>query len=481
MTCYCRPKAGSRLIKAACLLATLGLPAAGAQDVKKTDRDSRPALSLTLIPPSPVTDQIVLDVRAAVRNDSDQPREYLLEFRLDPVKRGLVLHRETVEVPPRSATGVRFRWPTRGEVGQHEILVSAEVGMVLCIAKQPIEILSSDVRSTRRIEGSWVEFYHWSEQEGKPWNATIKTLTDEQWRELVRGMHRLGMRTNVLQDVFRQPNHYVGKHELTLENYDGKAMYPSKLYPTRFGLAARDPVEAVLSESDVLGMQLFMGVGGYAWFDFSAGSLEWHKRIATELWEMYGQHRSFYGFYVSDEIAGNLGTTPERRREIVAFFREFTAHCRRMAPDKPVLLATNCHRVREALDVYPQLLEHLDILCPFAFQRMPAGDQTGEEAARMLQAFCDKAGAHLWMDLEVFVFDAERALVPRPIDGLISDLRRFPNFEKILCYMYPGLMNAPETSVKPGGEETVRLFREYEAYVKGLKPAPASGVEKATE
>ena len=51
-------------------------------------------------------------------------------------------------------------------------------------------------------------------------------------------------------------------------------------------IAAEDPIEAILSEADKQGMQVLMGVGMFAWFDFTPESLEWHKRVAKELWDM---------------------------------------------------------------------------------------------------------------------------------------------------------------------------------------------------
>jgi hypothetical protein len=81
---------------------------------------------------------------------------------------------------------------------------------------------------------------------------------------------------------------------------------------------------------------------------------------------------------------------------------------------------------------------------------------------------CDKAGTHLWMDMEAFLFEDE-ALVPRPIGGLVQDLRRFPNFEKILCYQYSGIFNSPESRMKPGGPPTVVLYRDYQRYLQGMK------------
>jgi hypothetical protein len=118
--------------------------------------------------------------------------------------------------------------------------------------------------------------------------------------------------------------------------------------------------------------------------------------------------------------------------------------------------------------VWPLVLEHLDIVCPFAFHRMPEGDITGEQSAAIWQGMCDKVGAHLWMDMEAFLFEDNVALVPRPITGLLQDLQRFPSFEKILCYQYPGIFNSPKTKVQPGGPPTVVLYRDYQAYRQKL-------------
>ena len=127
------------------------------------------------------------------------------------------------------------------------------------------------------------------------------------------------------------------------------------------------------------------------------------------------------------------------------------------------MLAPNAHGMLKSQDVWPLVLKHLDIVCPFAFHRMPEGDITGEQSAEIWQSMCDKAGAHLWMDMEAFLFQ-ENALIPRPIAGLIQDLQRFPNFEKILCYQYSGIFNSPQARVQPGGSPTVVLYRDYLRY-----------------
>ncbi len=420
--------------------------------------------SLTLIPPSPVSDKINLSINGAVWNHEGLSKEYTVSIYLDDE----LLHKEDLTVPANSAKGVYFRWPTNNHAGMHQIVFIAEFDGKKEKKTQSLEIFKSEDRSLGIINGAWSGFYMWG-REGLLWNDELVKMTDVQWEEHTRAMNEIGMNVVVLQEVFR--NHmYVGSHSIEKVGYKGKAYYPSKLYPGRMSIESEDPMETILSEADKRNMNVFFPVGLYAWFDFSEGSLQWHKKIAKEIWDRYGQHPSFYGWYISEEIDGSLipdkkmEVADQRQKEIVHFFKEFQKYVRTLVPDKPVMLASNSHHIELALEIYPKLLEHLDILCPFGFHRQPEGDLSGEEAANVLQKLCDDAGSHLWMDLEVFLFGEHGELYPRPIKGLISDLNRFKNFEKTLCFQFTGLMNAHWMSRKPGGDATVKLYRDYKNY-----------------
>lgn len=104
------------------------------------------------------------------------------------------------------------------------------------------------------------------------------------------------------------------------------------------------------------------------------------------------------------------------------------------------MLATNSMGVLDGADAYPALLQNLDILCPFGFARMPKGDLTGKEAADILQNFCDDAGAHLWFDLEAFLFNPDNSLYPRPIEEIIHDLTLLDNFERYFAISIRGYL-----------------------------------------
>lgn len=432
-------------------------------------KDEGPGVGLTLIPPSPVSDHITLDIRAGLVNGSDKElKQITVTFYLDKKDKKSVLYQHNTTLDAYGQSVVKFDWPTAGQAGKRRIILEVTTGKKSYITEKEIEIIPSGTRSIQKIDGAFLGFYHWSEEEGKYWNKELKTMTDAQWGEMMEAQNKLGMNIIVMQEVFRNPTAYAHLHNIEQEGYHGVPFYRSGLYPGKVDIAAEDPIEAVLNTADKNGMHVFVGIGMYAWFDFSKGSLDWHKKVATEIWEKYGHHPSFYGWYISEEQDGGLGTD-EDKENIVIFFREFKKHIRQYTPDKPVMLATNSHNLRGAETTYRELLKYLDILCPFGFQRMPSTDLSGKEAANKLQELCDKAGAHLWMDMEMFNFAEENALVPKSFEEIINDLEQFRNFEKIICYQYPGLLNSPDMSIKPGGSVTVKLYEDYLNYYQSLR------------
>jgi len=449
------------------LALAMALPSAVAQE---------PPVRLELIPPSPITDKTDMDIRGAVENRSAHSQKYMARFYLDRETESAQIGSEDITVPAHANRAVFTRRSAAGMAGKHRVIlvVSGRRGTVR--SESEVEVLPSATLSPRTIDGAWAGLIHWSDDEGRYWNADLRKLTEQDWQQQIEGMHALGMDTIVIQQVF-QNQEYYGRNNIATAGYRGQANYPSKLYPARSPIASHDALEAILSEADALHMHVFVGVGMYAWFDYSAPSLDWHKKVAGELWSRYGHHASFYGWYVSEEVYGDLipdqgeQAKNQYRAEIIRFFAEFQAYCRSLAPEKPVMLAPNAHGLLKSQDVWPQVLEHIDILCPFGFARMPEGDVTGEQSAAIFKMICSRTHTHLWMDLEAFTFEGN-ALIPRPIDGLVQDLRQFPDFEKILCYQYPGIFNAPQSRIKPGGYRTVTLYQDYMNYLEKIGRQP---------
>lgn len=326
----------------------------------------------------------------------------------------------------------------------------------------PYEIVQTGVASTQMLDGCWVSLCHWSDDESQRFQSALKKLTAEQWKQKIYSMHKAKITSILIQNVF-DSKHYVHHHDMTVDTYDGKAFYDSKLYSAREPLGCDDPIEAIMEAADECGMAVFPGVGMYAWFDFSPESLEWHKRVAVELYKRYGHHKSFYGWYVSEEIMGALyygydQVPDEKYLDIQAFFREFTAFVRELTPTKPVALAPNNIDMHHYEKEWLPILENIDILIPFAFAR-------SEYNVAEIAAMCKKTGTHFWVDFEMFAFPFPKGLRPKKVKDMLEEMQHYNDLEQIYGYQYTGIMNEPGHRMGLGTEETEVFYSEYMAYL----------------
>ncbi|MHB1454066.1 MAG: DUF4434 domain-containing protein [Saccharofermentanales bacterium] len=342
-----------------------------------------------------------------------------------------------------------------------EIMFLSGDGSILETMLQPYEIVPSDVHSTQLIDGCWVSIYHWSEEEARHFNPALKTMTAQDWKQQVYSMHKIGITSVLIQNVF-DSKHYAYHHSMTADSYDGKAFYDSSFYPQRFPIDVEDPVEAILTAADECNMAVFPGVGLYAWFEFSEQSLAWHKRVTVELNEKYGHHKSFYGWYISEEIHGALyydyvSVPDEKYKDVVRFFREYKAFVNDLTPTKPVALAPNNIHMDWYRSQWREILENLDIMIPFAFAR-------SENNIPQIMEMCEETGTHFWVDMEIFAFPFDDGLAPKTCEELIKEIHCYDMLEQIYGYQYTGLMNEPGFRNGLGREDTEKLYIEYQKY-----------------
>ena len=347
-----------------------------------------------------------------------------------------------------------------------DVTFLAADGTVLEIKQQPYEIVKSEVHSTCLLDGCWVCIYHWSESEARYFNKGLSNLTDDGWKQQVYSMHKIGITSILIQNVFESA-HYVNQHSMTADTYDGKAFYDSKVYPNRMPLACKDPIEAILTAADECGMAVFPGVGLYAWFDFSPESLKWHKRVTKELFERYGHHPSFYGWYISEEIMGALyyGYTPvpdEKYGDIQKFFREYKAFVSKLTPTFPIALAPNNIHMHWYKEQWKGILENVDILIPFAFAR-------SENNIAEIRNMCAETNTHFWVDMEIFDFPFDNGLRPKTFHKLIQEIHCYDMLEQVYGYQYTGLLNEPGFRMELGGTDTEELYTEYADYAKFVR------------
>ncbi len=371
-------------------------------------------------------------------------------------------HASHAESWPLDGTEAVLRPQLGGLVGAHDLRLRFldGAGALLGERTHRCEIIESGHRSTGLIDGCWISLYHWSEDEARWFNADLKTLAAADWREQVLAMQRVGINGIVIQNVF-ESEAYAYQHAQTAEDYPGRAFYPSALFPGRVELGCEDPIEAVLSAADEAGMHVFLGVGLYAWFDFSSESLEWHKRVTRELFERYGHHRSLYSWYVSEEMFGSLyadypPVPDEKWHDIVDFFVDYTAFVRQLTPTMPVSLAPNNIRFHEFADEWALILRNIDILIPFAFARDLDHLNIAEVAA-----ICREAGTRFWVDMEMFAWPLDDGLVPKTCPDLVEEIAIYRDVEQIYGYQFTGIMNVPSSPFDLGGERAKQLYVDY--------------------
>lgn len=458
-------------------------------------------IALTLTPPGPVSEKVRLEVRGCVWNHDSVEKSVRLVLShtgmSDPI------WAKTVSIPVDSCYGVSHWVSLAGLAGEVTFQLRADTTDDSVSCTRTLKVVAADTLGLGRLGGAWIGFYHWSDEEAAKWNPLLREFTDADWRDVIRGMHRVEQNTVVIQQSWYSPAFYGRDyHQMDETNYRemyaGKAFYPSGLWSGRMDLPVTDPIEAVLDEADCLDMNVFMGLGLYAFFDYTSGSLAWHKDVAAELWERYGHHPSFYGWYISEELSGRIkphemrywDATETFRREVVTFFHELRAYCDTFAPHTVIMLAPGAGHQEEADEIWPQLAESCNIFCVQGYQRAPQG-RGHEESIAVLQQVCEQAGSHLWMDSEIFAFehpdkdgpqtegystqlaDGTEAfvhvpLIPHRTEHLIESLNRFRQLEFIIGYQYPGIMTAPEAKKKLGGADAVRYFLEYEDWLARL-------------
>lgn len=345
----------------------------------------------------------------------------------------------------------------------------------------PYQVIPSGQPMTGLVDGCWLSLYHWSEEEGRYFNRDLKKLTHEDFARQVFDMDRVGIRGIVLQNLFDSAAYVKDPIPQTCAAYQGRAFYPSRLYPGRMPITAEDPVEAVLSAADQCRMQVLVGIGLFAWFDFSQESLKWHKQVAQEVWQRYGHHPSFYGWYVSEEIMGDLYESyfpqqAHRWQELPVFFRDFAAYVRQLTPTKPIAFAPNNIRFEQHREKWEQILPYIDILLPFAFARDPQFWNVDE-----MKQICQDCGTHMWVDMEMFDADFESGLRPKSFEGLRQEIRQYHALEQCYGYQYTGIMNHPDSPFDLGGEAAKALYEQYRAYYASVCPEQDTQEEKFHE
>lgn len=189
-----------------------------------------------------------------------------------------------------------------------------------------------------------------------------------------------------------------------------------------------------------------------------------------EIAERYGRYASFHGWYLSDEMKWSVA-------EHASMIRAIAQACRNSKPGAPILIspapAHVSERNRGITDPAALAKLDVDIIAPmdsggFTHESIKGWTdetfETIERAHRDTSAACAAASKRYWVNVEMFEYDLPArnpaATHPAPPQRVARQLEIAARYaERIACFQYFSLVDAPESKVPLGGEEAVALYK----------------------
>ncbi len=194
----------------------------------------------------------------------------------------------------------------------------------------------------------------------------------------------------------------------------------------------------------------------------------------AEIAERYAGHESFYGWYWPNEVA-ICQCFPD---VFLRYVNQCSAEAHRLTPGAKTLIAPYGTRHVTADDRYIRQLDTLDVDI-VAYQdevgvRKTTVDELPAIFERLRTAHSRVPQRQLWADMEVFDFEGgvyQSSLIPAPFGRVRRQLEAISDFvDVVLIYQYQGLMNKPDSVAFSGHPDSVRLYRDYEAWLKEHHP-----------
>lgn len=276
------------------------------------------------------------------------------------------------------------------------------------------------------------------------------------WDERLSFLRQLGMDTVITQ----------------FSVIEGTALYPSRHLP-HGAPAGVDPTGLLLDAADRAGFSVHLGVASDEkhWWRipyqpddlpaYVAHEPERNNEISRELVELYGDHPSLVGIYLSHEIHLGDEWAGDNMPHLVRLFNAMSDEVKRIAPHLLVSTAP-FFSLRGAIEQYEQrwreFLEQtrLDIL----MLQDGVGCERHITVENMVPYYealaraCQETGVDLWSDLELFDLNDPRAVTPERLTAQLS--REAPHVSKIVAYSLANLTPEftaflPGVSSSPGG------------------------------
>jgi hypothetical protein len=273
---------------------------------------------------------------------------------------------------------------------------------------------------------------------------------EEEWRKELSYMKQIGMDTLIIGSVA----------------FDSTSFYPSRFLSKFQQLGTKDPVETLLSLSDKMRIDVYLGL--YSWNWEGKGSeedfenfAELNIKVAKELYSLYSKHPSFKGWYI---LSWELGNVPPIDNVDVKAYKRVVDFLRKLNPKKKIIIAPYF-----TLDISPEKLGEgwrklfpvlkIDILAlqdGVGCDRGIKPEHIPSYFSSMKKA-CEENKVEFWGDLEIF--DIPAGWKPAKIERIREQIEKMKPFvKKIVVWEFNHYMSPLR------GEEQRKLYEEYKNF-----------------
>jgi hypothetical protein len=309
----------------------------------------------------------------------------------------------------------------------------------------------------KKINGTFFEFYHHNLASGGNWNSQCREFTEEQWEAKVDEIAALGMKYIVLMESSLV-------YDKSAESYFETDIYPAAPMKTK------NPISALMRAAERNGLKVFMSCGFYGiWYHTrenmtSEAVKERAFKAMKQLYELYGDNKAFYGWYLPDETEIN----PYFDEDFIKYVNEYAEYGRSFNKDLKILIAPYGTRFACTDEHYIEQLKRLD--CDIiAYQDEVGVEKSTTEETRgyfeKLNQAHKKAGkSAIWADMETFQCEGKvyfSNLIAADSERVKKQMESISDYvDEIIIYMYQGTMNPPDTKAMCGHPSTVNLYTD---------------------
>jgi len=420
---------------------------------------------LNLVPPCAVSDKTSVEIRLAV------PAGDAVEVALEVA--GETVVKKQLPGGRSRETLVNAWWPTTGHRGRKDVRWKVAAGPDIQTGKGSVEVVPSQTVGLPWFGGVWIEPGAVAPLVPGGKARDIEAMA----RESVDAMADAGMRFLIIAYVEAGGQWYTPATVFYSDRPGAGTSVPLPGGASGLTREDADVIGARLSQASRRGIGVFMGLsrGGDmhllwefekpGWKERNEKALAIGRQMADRLHALYGQERSFIGWYLSHEV----NDLPKS----AAYYDPLAEHCRSLASERVVMVAPAGTPIgsREIVNS-----SAVDIFCwqdavgsgyvPFVNTWNP------ERRIAMLddcfsryRGWHEGGRKHCWADLEVWEMDGKngyRDPYPPAFDRVRRQMEIESQYVPVLtAYAWHGYLH-PATGRGKADPRAVALLRHYQ-------------------